>query len=56
MNQKTLNFLENYRNALEIFQTINKRAEPVDFTFTPNEGGQRFPSGGCASEGTKTAK
>ena len=53
MNQKTLDFLENYRNAREIFQALNKKTESDRFTFTLNEGGQRFPSGGGASEGTK---
>ena len=53
MNQKTLDFLENYRNTLEILQVINKRTESADFSFALNEGGQRFPSGGGAREGTK---
>ena len=53
MNQKTLDFLEDYRNTLEILQVINKRTESADFTFTLNEGGQRFPSGGGANAGTK---
>lgn len=53
MNQKTLDFLENYQNALEIFQALNKTTESEQFTFLLNEGGQRFPSGGGANEGTK---
>ena len=35
MTQKTLNFLENYRSALEICRTRHEKQEPVEFTFLP---------------------
>lgn len=44
MTQKTLNFLENYRSALEICRTRHEKQEPVEYTFLPADGRNPRPS------------
>ena len=44
MTQKTLNFLENYRSALEICRTRHEKQKPVEYTYLPIDGRNPRPS------------